>query len=79
MQVNLCRLFAKQGRYAEALAVVEVVDLDSADIRVLAHVFKCFVTLCYYAGFSHMMLQRYSRAQSLFSVVLREYTRMQNS
>ena len=76
-QVNLCRLYAKQGRYAEALSVIDAVDLDSSDIRVLAHVFKCFVTLCFYAGFAQLMLQRYSKASALFAAVLREYVRMQ--
>jgi hypothetical protein len=75
--INLCRLYAKQGRFTEALAVIECVDLEASDTRVLAHVFKSFVTLCYYAGFAHMMGQRYSKAQTLFTTVLREHIRMQ--
>lgn len=77
-QVNLCRLHAKEGKHAAALSAVDAVDLDSGDIRVLAHVFKSFVTLCFYAGFAHMMLGRYSKAQALFAAVLREYIRMQS-
>ncbi len=79
LQVNLCRLYAKQGLYTEALAVIDVVDLDSGNIRLLAYVFKCFVTLCFYTGFSHLMLQHYSKAQALFSTLLREYVRMSQS
>jgi RNA polymerase I-associated factor PAF67 len=77
--INLCRLYAKQGKFVEALAVIECVDLEASDTRVLAHVFKSFVTLCYYAGFAHMMGQRYSKAQTLFVTVLREFIRMQGS